>query len=402
MLSIRLASHLLTPHVYTQVSDVVRHYGCMQAQDIPQAMWVIWSRLIQTQDTDSDPDTNKHNNQSNQSHSMWVTVQDVKNACATWEIIRTRPMRGTLHYMAPENVHRMLDLCASKTLPGFAKRREFLGISDKHADRALEIMDSALRGGKSLTRSALGETLKAWGIPMQTQRVYHLACYAATCKLICFWPPTDKEETFVLLDERIKQPSQKLQNLTRDEQLAKLATMYIRSHGPVTVDDLARWTGLSKGDCKQAFALVAEQCETIEQDGKTYYYMHATHTTDTITTPASKTTRSPKIPTSSALRLLGGFDEYFIGYKDRSPVADTQHHGKLFTQNGIFFPLLLLDGTVVGTWKRTRIKTTKKNAVSIALQTLPWVTLPHDKIMQEAQKYAAFRGVEEAEIKQAM
>jgi hypothetical protein len=93
--------------------------------------------------------------------------------------------------------------------------------------------------------------------------------------------------------------------------------------------------------------------------------------TPTIITHTSKTTRSPKITTSSTLRLLGGFDEYFIGYKDRSPVADTQHHGKLFTQNGIFFPLLLLDGTVVGTWKRTRIKTTKKNAVSIALQTLP-------------------------------
>jgi hypothetical protein len=70
-------------------------------------------------------------------------------------------MRGTLHYIAPENAHWMLDLCASKTLAGFAKRREFLGISDAHAEKALSIMQKALKGGKSLTRTALGEALKA-------------------------------------------------------------------------------------------------------------------------------------------------------------------------------------------------------------------------------------------------
>ena len=64
-------------------------------------------------------------------------------------------MRGTLHYMAPSHVHMMLDLCAKKTLTGFAKRREFLGISDTHAELALDIMDRELRGGKSLSRSEL-------------------------------------------------------------------------------------------------------------------------------------------------------------------------------------------------------------------------------------------------------
>lgn len=130
-------------------------------------------------------------------------------------------------------------------------------------------MDSALRGGRYLTRTQLGETLKDKGIPMETQRVYHLACYAATRKLICFGPPTEKEETFVLLDERVPNPLQ----LTYDEQLAALATMYIRGHGPVTVDDLARWTGLGKTVCKQAIASVASECETMEYNGKTYYYI---------------------------------------------------------------------------------------------------------------------------------
>ncbi len=110
---------------------------------------------------------------------------------------------------------------------------------------------------------------------MQTQRVYHLCCYAATRKLICFGPPTDKEETFVLLDERVAKPK----TLTHDEQLAILARMYIRGHGSATVDDLARWTGLGKTECKKAIALVADEFDTIEQQGKTYYHKRLHHHT---------------------------------------------------------------------------------------------------------------------------
>jgi hypothetical protein len=102
---------------------------------------------------------------------------------------------------------------------------------------------------------------------MQTQRVYHLACYAATRKLICFGPPTEKEETFVLLDERVSNPLK----LNQDEQLATLATMYLTGHGPATVDDLARWSGLGKTLCKQAIASITDQCEVIQYNDKTYY-----------------------------------------------------------------------------------------------------------------------------------
>lgn len=76
-------------------------------------------------------------------------------------------------------------------------------------------------------------------------------------------------------------------------------------------------------------------------------------------------------------------------------MADTEHHGKMFTSNGIFFPLILLDGKVVGTWKRTW----KKSDVLMDLTPLPGVKLPIDLIQEEAEKYARFRGKEKAIIK---
>lgn len=142
--------------------------------------------------------------------------------------------------MDPKKVRWLLTLCASKTLSGFAKRRAFLGISDAHAEKSLEIMDTTLRGGKSLTRTELGRVLEAGGIPMKPQWGYHLACYAATRGLICFGPPTEKEETFVLLEEWIP----KAETPTREERLAELARTYFRAHGPATVDDFAWWCGL--------------------------------------------------------------------------------------------------------------------------------------------------------------
>lgn len=345
LLNTRLHSHLLTKHSYTQASEIVKHYGCIQAQDTSQAMRVIGSRLPK------------------------AGAQNIKDACKIGQIIRTRPMRGTLHYIAPEYTHRMLDLCASKTLTSFTKRRDYLWITDTQANKALHIIDIALRWWKILTRTQLSSTLTDAGIPMQTQWTYHLTCYAATRKLICFWPPTDKEETFVLLDDRVPNPPK----LNVDEQLAALASMYYRSHGPATIDDLARWTGLNKSICKQATQVISNELESQEYKGKIYYYQ------PTLT-----------IKTDKTIKLLGWFDEYFLGYKDRSIVADTKHHNQLFTKNGIFFPLIMQEGSIIGTRKRSRKKTSKKSELSITTSILPGYKINPQWISQQYMSYANF------------
>ncbi len=349
MIPIRLSSHLFVWFKHTSPEHVVRHFGCLQAQDSNRAKRVIGSRV------------------------PWSTLDDINKAIAQKKIVRTWPMRGTLHYMAPEYVHMMLDLCAVKTLPWFAKRREFLGISDAYAEKALKIMEKKLSGGNSLTRSQLWEELKLGWIPMQTQRVYHLACYAATRKLICFWPKDEKEDSFVLLDERLpKSPTR-----TEEESLGELARMYIRSHGPATVDDLAWWTALPKGICKQAISLVEKEFEMREVDGKKYYYI------------------PQKSKERSSVHLLGWFDEYFIWYKDRSIVADIAHHKNLFTSNGIFFPTILIDGRVVGTWKRV----IKKWVVLIDCTLLWKLDASHKKILNhEWERSTSFLWEKEFQI----
>lgn len=348
LIHIQLTSHGLLGSDFSSPEEVIQHYGCMQSQDIGQALWVIGSRTENS------------------------TEKVVKEACIQGKIIRTWPMRGTLHYMDPRHVRWMLGLCASKTLKGFAKRRAFLWISDSDAEKALRIMEESLRWGKTLTRTELGTVLKENGIPMQTQWTYHLACYAATCWLICFGPPTEKEETFVLLDEWI--PAQP--ELTHEEKLSKLARMYIRGHWPATADDLAWWCGIGKTECKKAIALIEKELSMLVQNGKTYYYFES------------------EKKWTSGLRLLGGFDEYFLGYKDRTPVADLEHHGKLFTVNGIFFPLIVQDGRVIGSWKRIF----KKDTVIFTSEVLTWYKVNSEEMKKQCARYAKFFWYEKYKI----
>lgn len=349
LLASRLTSHGFDSFRFSDAEEVVEHFGCLQWQDIGQALWVIGSRI------------------------EWSTEADIRKACVQWKIIRTWPMRGTLHYMDPKYVHMMLDLCAKKTLTGFAKRREFLGISDAHAERAMEIMERELRGSKSLTRRELSNTLETGGIPMQTQWMYHLACYAATRGLICFGPPTAKEETFVLLDEWVE----KWPTRNREEELAELARIYFRGHGGATLDDLAWWCGLGKTLCKEAVSLIEKELEKVEYEGKIYYHFPCTpHHLD------------------GSTRLIWGFDEYFLGYKDRSPIADIAHHGKLFTSNGIFFPIILEWWRAIGSWKREF----KKDKVIFKIEILPWYEVDTKSLEQECERYARFSGYEKYDI----
>ena len=93
-------------------------------------------------------------------------------------------------------------------------------------------------------------------------------------------------------------------------------------------------------------------------------------------------------------RLLWGFDEYFLGYKDRSIVANTEDHGQLFTMNGIFFPLILQDGKVIGSWKREY----KKDRVIIRPEILSWHMIDMKELEKECERYTKFSGYREFEI----
>lgn len=100
----RLVNQLIDGEKLERPEEVVRWLGAMQAQDYLQALWAIGLRLKS------------------------ATVADIEQAVCDGKIVRTWPMRGTLHFVPPEDARWMLKLSASRMLAKDGRRLEQLGL----------------------------------------------------------------------------------------------------------------------------------------------------------------------------------------------------------------------------------------------------------------------------------
>ncbi len=344
----RLANQRVLDRPFTQPAEVVAWLGAMQAQDYTGALWSIGLRMIK------------------------ATEQTVAQALADRTIVRTWPMRGTLHFVAAADARWLLALLTPRMIAQSAGRYRQLALDEATFTRSKARFANALQGGNAFTRDEMYHLLAQANIATAGQRGYHLLLRAGQDGLICFGAPSANQQTFVLLDEWIPPTPP----LARDEALAELARRYFTSHGPATVPDLARWAGITLTDAKRAVegagaALIAETSA-----GQLYLRPHATPTTNT---------------DAAAAYLLPGFDEFVLGYGERSAVLDPAYAQRICPGgNGVFTPTVVINGQIQGTWKRTF----KKGAVLI--EWTPFQSFPiaaAATMTAAAQHYGAFLGL---------
>ena len=84
--------------------------------------------------------------------------------------------------------------------------------------------------------------------------------------------------------------------------------------------------------------------------------------------------------------LLPAYDQYLIGYKDRSGVLAKEHTSKAFNSHGIFQPVILCDGQIVGNWKRTA------GRGNVTIQTTLWVNAVPKALDAAIARYRSFIG----------
>ena len=183
--------------------------------------------------------------------------------------------------------------------------------------------------------------------------------------VICSGALRGKQHTYALLDERAPQAK----TLERDEALAELAGRYFASHGPATLKDFVWWSGLTAADAKRGLELVKPRLMHEPIDGQTYWFAPS----------------SPPVPgVSPTAYLLPNFDEYTVGYSDRRAVCGAlRANGLEARANVVLGYVIVLDGQIVGAWRRTP----KKSAV--AIETIPCIQL--DKGEMRAIRVAAER-----------
>ena len=92
----------------------------------------------------------------------------------------------------------------------------------------------------------------------------------------------------------------------------------------------------------------------------------------------------------SSVELLPAYDEYLIGYKDRSAMLAAEHATSIVPgRNGVFQPTILVGGRVVGTWKRRF----KKNTIEITLSPFAHLGDLAEGAIEAANSFSGFVGL---------
>jgi hypothetical protein len=280
-------------------------------------------------------------------------------------------MRGTLFFVAAADVGWMVKLVAPRLIAQSARRRAELGLDDATLTRTNDLLARAVQdahdaGHPAPARQTLFAMLEADGIPMNGQRGYHMLHRATFDGLLCQANAVRNEPTFI--------PVPPGKHMARDEAAAELARRYFTSRGPATLKDFMWWSGLLAAEARAGLDAVKSALIEETIDGKSYWR-------------AADAPAQP--PPARSVYLLPGFDEYLLGYMDRGAALDPQHAQKICPgANGVFFPTIVIDGRVVGTWKSA----IKKGAAAITLSPFEGAltAAQREGVVAAAQPYGAF------------
>jgi hypothetical protein len=260
-----------------------------------------------------------------------ATEADVERAVDERRIVRTWPMRGTLHLVAAPDVRWMLALLAAKLLRGTSAHDRNLGLDDRAFSKARRVVSRALERDERLSRPELYQRLDEGGIATAGQRGIHIVCRLAMEGLLCCAGRIGRQTAFALLDRWVPEA----RTLSREESLTEIARRFFRGHGPATLRDFAWWTGMNLGDARAALSLVAGELERHEIDGVEHWMAPG----------------ALEVEPTARVDLLAPFDEYLTSYRDRHRLAAPPHHPRIWA-GGMFHPPIVVDGRITGTWRR--------------------------------------------------
>ncbi|MFD5276516.1 winged helix DNA-binding domain-containing protein [Pseudarthrobacter sp. NPDC058362] len=312
---LRLASQLLLPSLTDErpeAADIVRWMTAMQAQDFQAALWAVGVRL------------------------QGGGLSMVRAALDSGAIVRSWPMRGTLHLVAPEDLRWMLELTADRLTKGMAARHRELGITWADVEKCRDLALDHISSAGPVSRSELFALFDAAGQATQGQRGIHILGTLCRHGRLVLGPLAGNQQLLVAFDDWI--PASR--RLERAEAVAEWLLRYVRSHGPATVHDFAWWTQLPLTEVRAALAEVRGQLAELEFDGSAYWM-----------SPGTAALQDATVPAGRSVLLLPGFDEFLLGYKDRSLVLPPEYADHIVPGgNGVFKKTVVAAGEVIGTW----------------------------------------------------
>lgn len=346
--NLRLQTQMVSHHRLKKPEDVVDFLVCVQAQDYFGALWALGLRIGN------------------------VKEPEMERAFIEGSILRTHIMRPTWHFVSPKDIRWIQALTGPRVKQNNSSMGRKLGLDEKVLLKSQKVIEKALWGGSQLTRNELRDFLEKEKIETHfEQRLAYIMMFAELDCLIASGPRRGKQFTYMLLDERAPATKPK----KRDEALEEFTRRYFTSHGPATVHDMNWYSGLTITDCKAGLEMVMSEFEHEEVEGKEFWFSET----------------KLKKPKSNKCYLLPNYDEYGIGYRDRSEIFESDYEKQIAARDSsTFMHLIIMDSKLVGTWRRTLAK---KEVKIETKRFRPFNALEEGAFKKAADDYGRFLGL---------
>jgi hypothetical protein len=303
-----LATQRLQGAGLPRAADVVRLLGCVQSQEYAHALWSLGMR------------------------TAGLTVTDAQGEFDRGDFLRTHILRPTWHFVAAEDVRWILKVTAPRIqkLNQTIYRRESLDPTT--LERGLALIVEELKDGRYRTRAELGHALADRRLTSERLGLAYIVMNAELEGVICSGPMRSAQQTYALLDERVPRSAD---TSAKTGDIAELARRFFLGHGPASIHDLARWSSLTVGQCREAVEAIKDRLDSVTVEGVELWF----------------DPDAPQVGPSPKALLLPLYDELTLSYPMINfPQANGHPHAP---GQDLFVGSVIIAETNVGTWRRT-------------------------------------------------
>jgi len=167
-------------------------------------------------------------------------------------------------------------------------------------------------------------------------------------------------------------PDVDLKALTPVEAQVHLVQRYLAALGPATAEDIAWWSGFSKGETAKALSALGDEVVEAKIEGLGGGYL--------LLASDRQQLRDMALGTEPIVNLLPSLDPYIMGYRDRRRFLLAEHYDQVFDRAGNAFNTVWVNGTVVGIWREQ----------DATIELLLWDEVECEALQAEAQRMGRF------------
>jgi hypothetical protein len=315
------------------------------------------------------------------SRSRDLTAADIERArTEERSLLRTWVMRMTIHLIPTDDAGWWLPLFEPGIARWSSRRLEQLGCQRRDQEKALRAIAKALSSEGPLTRPEAADRAAAAGVELNTQTRMHIGLSTVVSGIACLGPDRGASTCLVRREDWLGKPPR----FDRDAAIAELSRRYLRAFGPATDRDFAYWSGLGLGEVRAGLKAIAGEIDERRVGKETMLTL--------------KGRRIP-VPRAGQVRMLGNFDTYLLGWKDRSFSVSPEHLAAVKAGGGGWIrPVIVHDGVVIAGWRSARRE--RRIEISIDLPKDQPIAI-RQRIDAEIDDIARFEGMPVKLVKRA-